>query len=751
MTLDRSHLARKRAEFTRLFQEFADTYLASPEGQQHVASYAEARVQARVNMDAITEAEARGEDVTEAVLSRLLPYTDTEANRAEDRWIHPTPALSIDVRVKFEAAGWTPSEAWPQVARAILWWVRRCVGDPAALAEACQDFAALPYTKGLQTATLSPILNALRPGDFALINNPSRRVVNEFAGTEHGPRLTAYPAANATARALIHTLSSTLHDVMQRVGDSVHRPRDADLFDIFCHWLVALRQKDEAKPSFMTMSASEPPASVLPPQTADSLVVPLDRIFTGWEEAVWAFEFLQETLQRLGVEGPEDERFALTLRHNARVLRLNFGNWAVLQFYGPSYARYRVGLALLDAEVEASETLDQGEPFATEDGVGIRVYELPLELVQPWTQDSARGDAAHPLRRAYERSFAYIAARFQDWHASNYRRFNQPQIAEAVFDLEKREALFAQGLEPVAVQELAPATVQEDEARYTVEMPRLNPVYSLIQCAENTGFDVTLLERWVRAIERKGQAILYGPPGTGKTYIAEHLARHLIGGSDGFVELVQFHPAYAYEDFIQGIRPRPRKDGGLVYPLVPGRFLTFCERARAREGPCVLIIDEINRANLSRVFGELMYVLEYRDRQVPLAAGGTLCVPANVRMLGTLNTADRSIALVDHALRRRFAFLALYPNYDVLRRYHADTGFSVDGLIQVLRQVNAQIGDPHYYLGVTFFLHKALGTMLEDIWRMEIEPYLEEYFFDQPEKAKAFAWERIAGQVMPDA
>ena len=114
-----------------------------------------------------------------------------------------------------------------------------------------------------------------------------------------------------------------------------------------------------------------------------------------------------------------------------------------------------------------------------------------------------------------------------------------------------------------------------------------------------------------RAIEadRIQSLIFYGPPGTGKTFMAEKLAAHLIGGGDGFSELVQFHPAYAYEDFMQGLRPQRTASGGLHYPLVPGRFLEFCKRAATCEGPCVLIIDEINRANLARVFGELMLSL----------------------------------------------------------------------------------------------------------------------------------------------
>ncbi len=273
--------------------------------------------------------------------------------------------------------------------------------------------------------------------------------------------------------------------------------------------------------------------------------------------------------------------------------------------------------------------------------------------------------------------------------------------------------------------------------------------YPLSQCAEDTGFEESDLEHWVRAIERKGQAILQGPPGTGKTYLAERLARHLIGGGDGFWELVQFHPAYSYEDFIQGIRPQTGADGRLSYQMLPGRFLEFCKKAESRKGRCILIIDEINRANLSQVFGELMYLLDDRDRTVKLASGEEFSIPANVRIIGTMNTADRSIALVDHALRRRFAFISLYPNYEVLRRYHQNTGFPVEGLIQILEKLNQEIDDRHYQIGISFFLTENLEEDIEDIWRMEIEPYLEEYFFDQPDKVEEFRWENIKLRIYP--
>ncbi len=186
---------------------------------------------------------------------------------------------------------------------------------------------------------------------------------------------------------------------------------------------------------------------------------------------------------------------------------------------------------------------------------------------------------------------------------------------------------------------------------------------------------------------------------------------------------------------------------------MPGRFLEFCKKAESRQGLCVLIIDEINRANLAQVFGELMYLLEYRDKTIRLAGSNeSFGIPENVRIIGTMNTADRSIALVDHALRRRFAFIEIRPNYDdVLQRYHEKkkTGFQVDGLIETLKRLNKAIADKHYEVGISYFLTENLAEELEDIWQMEIEPYLEEYFYDQLDKVEEFRWDKIKHKVCP--
>ena len=148
--------------------------------------------------------------------------------------------------------------------------------------------------------------------------------------------------------------------------------------------------------------------------------------------------------------------------------------------------------------------------------------------------------------------------------------------------------------------------------------------YSLDPMAAETLVPKDELERWENSLDRKKQIILYGPPGTGKTFLARKLAKHIVAGNDGFTDLVQFHPSYSYEDFLQGIRPRITVEGGLTYALQDWTFKRFCDRARARTGPCVLVIDEINRANLSRVFGELMYLVPAGDsmRSFPIDTRG---------------------------------------------------------------------------------------------------------------------------------
>ena len=305
-------------------------------------------------------------------------------------------------------------------------------------------------------------------------------------------------------------------------------------------------------------------------------------------------------------------------------------------------------------------------------------------------------------------------------------------------------------LQPVVLEsefEQRMEQIQEAVERHVRGRTWASACYDAQMFTAETGYSADQLTDWVAQWRRKQQLILYGPPGTGKTYLAERLARYLVDGG-GFSQLVQFHASYAYEDFVQGIRSQV-VEGALHYELAAGHFLRFCTKARqAGEKPCVLIIDEVNRANLARVFGELMYLLEYRHRPIALAGGGSeFSIPANVYLIGTMNTADRSIALVDQALRRRFSFIRLRPNYSLLAKYLQDKGVPPQPLVALLKEVNQAIGDEDCALGLSFFMVDDIATVLAYIWQGEVEPYLEEVFFDRPDQMARFRWSKIAGRL----
>ena len=245
--------------------------------------------------------------------------------------------------------------------------------------------------------------------------------------------------------------------------------------------------------------------------------------------------------------------------------------------------------------------------------------------------------------------------------------------------------------------------------------------------------------------------IFYGPPGTGKTFVARRLARHLVAREEmnGFVQL---HPSYGYEDFFEGYRPAMAEQGGLALEKRAGPLRRLADRARASSDElAVLVMDEINRGNLPRVFGELYFLLEYRDESIGLmySPDERFALPPNLLLIGTMNTADRSVIALDQAMRRRFDFIGMFPDQEpvrgMLRRYLAAKypGGGLAWVADVVDRANARL-DRNVQIGPSYFMRDDLDeTSIARIWRTSVLPSIEDQFFGREREIEELGLDRL--------
>ena len=283
---------------------------------------------------------------------------------------------------------------------------------------------------------------------------------------------------------------------------------------------------------------------------------------------------------------------------------------------------------------------------------------------------------------------------------------------------------------------------EEDEE----DVIRHYPSYGKEAFLDEVYLDAAQYDTLVKLLSYKKNLILEGAPGVGKTFAAKRLAYSILGEiNPEHVTMVQFHQSYTYEDFIEGFRP---SETGTGFELRKGSFYKFCRKAADdEEHPYFFIIDEINRGNLSKIFGELFLLLESdkRGTELPLLySDERFTVPPNVYLIGMMNTADRSLALLDYALRRRFAFFQMRPAFssDGFRKYQQSLGSKrFDRLVDCVIALNQEIAEDDslgegFCIGHSYFCGCRSGeeARLFDVVEFELLPLLREYWFDQPEK-----------------
>ena len=294
------------------------------------------------------------------------------------------------------------------------------------------------------------------------------------------------------------------------------------------------------------------------------------------------------------------------------------------------------------------------------------------------------------------------------------------------------------------------ALFAEDMYEETTEQKEINyPIYTKDDFLNEVYMNENTYDTLEELIDTKYNIILQGAPGVGKTYAAKRLAYSIMGEKDtSRISMVQFHQSYSYEDFIQGYRPAETG-----FTLEQGVFYKFCKEAEIDDDrPYFFIIDEINRGNLSKIFGELMMLIEKDKRGEKLKLlynDEWFTVPKNIRIIGMMNTADRSLAMMDYALRRRFAFFELSPAFDSdgFKRYLEEKdSMKLEKLVTVVESLNHAISSDDslgngFRIGHSYFCNdkEITDTYLKSIVEFELIPLLNEYWFDEPAKVREWS------------
>jgi hypothetical protein len=585
--------------------------------------------------------------------------------------------------------------------------------------------------------------DTLGPGDYVLFRQKGRytfvaRVISkhpdaDFArevwGTDKEGRpwelvyfLTRPERTNVVANAL-EAFVSPDYQQSTRVGDG---------------YLKRILQSDGSLERFIARrllgSETTTPAAPSPPPPAPEQTLESDIELSGWWWVNQGATFEQESAGGY-LWAPTRTLAGAVAGHHVAMTQLEAGHFVIHYAKGSIRAVGIVGgpAELAPRPSELPEASWQTEGYRAE----VEYHPVAPSVGLANIPDAIRkSEAPFDQYGGVKQGYLFpLSSRFRDWFLQTYGSQVPAILRSEPAPGEPLQAPVVDEPTVVPARDLLPYTMEDALADLFVPEERLREALELLRAKHNL--------------------VLQGPPGVGKTFVAQRLAYLLMGRRDpARIEPVQFHQSYSYEDFVQGYRPT--EAGG--FERRDGLFVRFCNRIRASPGPAAFLIDEINRGNLSKILGELMLLIESDKRgpewavSLAYARDGEqrFSVPENLFLIGTMNTADRSLAMVDYALRRRFVFVPLPPAFGTpqFNRYLTVHGLSPSlveritsrftTLNDAIRADTKHLGEG-FEIGHSYFCHPPADPADHDRWyariiRTEIRPLLAEYWYDDPDR-----------------